>query len=412
MDKENYIRVDGNGNLVLQDVSGSTINMNSTEAIENAIRSANQPYLDGLQEQISEQKGLFLKLNADLVNTLESLIAKQQTVLTNANLGNIFGVQGGVQLGNNTFNYTNSDDLILAIQAYLDNRGLDQHYRALFSEWVTTLRKPEGVQRISEIRYKFVGEVAQLKKIQTQKNEKLKIWLDRSGQKTDYTECIKSFCKKEQIGAFVFCVVGNSDTDVIEDATEMLKLLHFNKLMQQGENSEIVKEKRVYDSFWIKTEADASNAYETIMRDVLNLNIFSERDDFVNLLNTEYQNKHIVARCKVRDWEEAGLSAFFDVWLREIKRENKYPFVLLFEFSDTDFERLKRLIETRFSDALVALLPKLAKVTDKDLDEFYGGELRLENTIRYDEIFDRTSLTARDTPLFYRDAINKLKLKH
>lgn len=321
-----------------------------------------------------------------------------------ANLGDISDTKGNVHIGDNVIE-DNTHLLIKVIQNHLDNRDLGTDYRKKFQDWVDILLKPNGASFAKKILIDFANEEAVLKKVAKEKNHKLKIWLDRYEQKEHFIKSLKQFGKYKQFGAFVFCVVGNSENDGIEDATEMLQLHFFN---EEQVNSECVKEKRIDKSVSIKTKEDALSAYEDILRDLLNLTSSSEPADFMDKL----QNKNVVTRCKVRTWEENGLTSFFEKWLNEINRENKFPFLLILEFSVTDFERLEQLIDANFAKAMVSLLPKLSKVITEDLDEFYAKELQLENEKRrYDTIFDRNSLTSQDTPLFYQEAINKLQLK-
>lgn len=287
----------------------------------------------------------------------------------------------------------------------MNKPDLEPRFHKLFSEWVDELKTPKGIQDVAVIRHKFTLEEGKLLDVAKTKNDKLKIWLDRYEQKEHFIKSLKQFGKHKQCGAFVFCVVGNSENDGIEDATEMLQLHYFNKAAVSSEN---VKEKRINDSVSIKTKEDAQSAYEDILRELLNLDLFSELDDFMEAL----QNKKVVTRCKIRSWEEDGLSEFFNMWLQNISREHPYHFVLLLEFSDDDFERLQQIIDSKFCNTLVAVLPKLDKVIAKDVHDFFATPLKLENQdLSYDTIFDRNSLTSKDTPLFYREAINKLQLK-
>lgn len=321
-----------------------------------------------------------------------------------ANLGDIYDIDGNVHIGDNVIE-DNTHLLIKVIQNHLDNPHLSADYRKKFQDWVNILLKPNGANFAKKILFDFTNEEAVLKKVAKEKNHKLKIWLDRYEQKEHFIKSLKQFGKYKQCGAFVFCVVGNSENDGIEDATEMLQLHYFNKAAVSSEN---VKEKRINESVSIKTKEDAQSAYEDILRELLNLDLFSDLDDFMEAL----QNKKVVTRCKIRSWEEEGLSEFFNMWLQNISREHPYHFVLLFEFSDDDFERLQQIIDTKFCNTLVAVLPKLDKVIAKDVNDFYATPIKLENQdLSYDTIFDRNSLTSKDTPLYYREAINKLQLK-
>jgi len=322
----------------------------------------------------------------------------------NVNSGSVSAGRDSIFGDQHTHNYSHADDLILRIQKYLDMPDIGLHFRKLFLEWMDEL-KVTGNKHAPEIRHKFTQEEGKLLEVARSKNHKLKIWLDRYEQKEHFIKCLKQFGKYKQCGAFVFCIVGNSENDGIEDATEMLQLHYFNKAAVDGEN---VKEKRINDSVSIKTKEDAQSAYEDILRELLNLDLFSELDDFMEAL----QNKKVVTRCKIRSWEEEGLSEFFNMWLQNISREHPYHFVLLFEFSDDDFEKLQQIIDTKFCNTLVAVLPKLDKVIANDVHDFFATPIKLENQdLSYDTIFDRNSLTSKDTPLYYREAINKLQLK-
>jgi len=54
MDKRNYINIDGNGNISLQDITGRDININSVDAIKDVFQNST-PELKQLHEQIDNR---------------------------------------------------------------------------------------------------------------------------------------------------------------------------------------------------------------------------------------------------------------------------------------------------------------------------------------------------------------------
>jgi hypothetical protein len=66
-----------------------------------------------------------------------------------------------------------------------------------------------------------------------------------------------------------------------------------------------------------------------------------------------------------------------------------------------------------FCDSPAVLLPPLGSIEAQDVIDFYARVLLHERQeLRYDAIFDSNSLRTEDTPLYYRDAKNKLQLKY
>lgn len=340
------------------------------------------------------------------------MLNKNPEMIKNASIDSTYSdIGGNLQFGDNNFFQRNADDLILRIQTYLNKSDFEPRFHKLFSEWVDELKTPKGIQDVAEIRHKFTLEEGKLLDVAKTKNDKLKIWLDRSPQRKEFKDKLINFCKPKEVCAFIFCISGQAEQDKIKDTSEMLQLYYFNEVMKNN-SPEINKQIRINDPVYLKNDADAQGAFDTILRDLLKLDIYFDNVEIIKELEKKFQHQRIVVRCNVREWEKEGLSSFFELWQANIKRQNRYPFLLFMEFNDTDYEKLDLILKDQFCDTSVTLLPKLDKVIAQDVTDFYARTLILENQEQgYDDIFDRNSLRTLDTPLYYRDAINKLQLK-
>jgi hypothetical protein len=334
--------------------------------------------------------------------------------LSNASIGSHFSdIVGDIHFGNETTTYiqNNTDDLILRIQKYLDLPDLGVHFRNLFSGWIEKLNMPGGVQHAAEIRYKFTQEEGKLLNAAKEKNDKLKIWLDRAEQKSAFYKCISRFYEQGGNGTFIFCITGNATDDCIEDVSEMLQRYYFNDIIKNSDNENLI-EKRIYTEIYLLSSPEIQDTNKLILSELLGVSRLKKQDILIQELEEKHPNKHILALCKMCAWKEDILAEFFNFWLTSIKRNIESPLFLIVEFTDTDFERLNPFIEAKFKNTSVALLPKLGKVRSVDLDVFFAREVHIENEKRrYDSIFDRNSLTSQDAPIFYRETINKLQLK-
>lgn len=106
MHKHNHINIDGNGNIALQDISGSTVNINSVDAIKNVFRNAIPEYLKQLHEQIDSRFDELVSANKKQTDVIVAIL-KQQIKERNIEIshskniftGNISGVGGNVHIG-------------------------------------------------------------------------------------------------------------------------------------------------------------------------------------------------------------------------------------------------------------------------------------------------------------------------
>lgn len=75
MSDKNYIKVDGNGNIVLQDVSGKTININDVEAMKKVFESTEPEYITELLNQIEQKHNSLVQANENLLNKIIELLS-------------------------------------------------------------------------------------------------------------------------------------------------------------------------------------------------------------------------------------------------------------------------------------------------------------------------------------------------
>lgn len=76
MDRRNYITIDGNGNIVLQDISGQVININSVEAIKYVFQNSTPEYLKQLHEQIEIHSNDLININKQQTNLIIDILNK------------------------------------------------------------------------------------------------------------------------------------------------------------------------------------------------------------------------------------------------------------------------------------------------------------------------------------------------
>lgn len=336
--------------------------------------------------------------------------------LENANLGNVSQVGGGVQFGNNQYNFSDSNDLLMLvlmnIKEVLRRPLLAEAHRTQLMQWIEALEQPDGVSKLPKIRQEFITLKARMDGLESNQHEKLKIWLNRSGQRADFRRRLKDFCKEQEVvPSLLFCLSGDAEMDGTEDAAAMLFVYHLTDLMRVADGQN-VRKRRIDDPLTLTNPADASDAFERILRELLEGGFFDEQEALLQALQEDdFRHKHLMARCRVRTWTDEGLKAFFDTWLQAFTRHRLCPFVLLMEFANPDCERLQLLVDTCFQGKQVAILPPLAEIVAQDLTDFYDRVLDLTGYTQYRDLFDEHSLTAADTPLRYRKAINKLQLK-
>lgn len=114
-DKKNYIDIDGNGNIILQDINGNDININDTKAIKHIFETTTPEYITDLYAQIDVNYKFLIQKNKAQTETIIALlkeqadkrgieISKSKNILT----GTISGVGGNVNIGDKTIiNKTN-----------------------------------------------------------------------------------------------------------------------------------------------------------------------------------------------------------------------------------------------------------------------------------------------------------------
>lgn len=106
MDKNNHINIDGDGNIALQDISGSTVNVNSVDAIKDIFQNATPEYLKQLHRQIDSRFDELKNANKKQTDVIVAML-KQQIKERNIEIshskniftGNISGVGGNVHIG-------------------------------------------------------------------------------------------------------------------------------------------------------------------------------------------------------------------------------------------------------------------------------------------------------------------------
>lgn len=339
-------------------------------------------------------------------------------MIKNASIGSTFSdIGGNLQFGNNKTELhfhltqnTSNVNLKEEIEKLLKNEGLTDNQQKSLLELIDSLN--QSSPNLAKILDTFQNIQGKIKQVNPEKNDKLKIWLDRAEQKSVFFQYISNFYEQGNNGTFIFCLAGNSENDRIEDASEMLQLYYFNDVIKNYDDK-ILLEKRVNQEINLRTNSAIREANKIILSGLSEKpSIFSQERLIEELEKENFKNKHIVARCKLCAWEEDFLAEFFNFWLYSINRDIEFPLFLIIEFSDNDFERLKPFIDAKFKNTTIALLPKLSKVISVDLDVFFARELCLKNEkLRYDSIFDRNSLTSKMTPLYYVEAITKLQLK-
>lgn len=114
MAKENYIKTDGSGNIVLQDITGRDININDTAAIKKVFETTTPEYIKELYKQIDNNYNKLIKNNKTQTEIIIALIKEQadkraiqisesKNILT----GSISGVGGNINIGDTIINKNN-----------------------------------------------------------------------------------------------------------------------------------------------------------------------------------------------------------------------------------------------------------------------------------------------------------------
>ncbi len=125
MADKNYISVDGNGNIVLQDVTGQNISINETKAIKKIFENTEPEYIKNLYKQIDDNYKTFVKNNntqiQKIIVLLQEQISKRKiSVEKSKNIltGTISNVGGNVHIGDviyQTPEKDNSNKLLIYI---------------------------------------------------------------------------------------------------------------------------------------------------------------------------------------------------------------------------------------------------------------------------------------------------------
>lgn len=378
-----------------------TVSQAEAALTQNQIRAALLEMLSEIDTQQAESPALVTEA-ARAISILQS---------KNVVAGSTISGQS-VHIGDKQFINPNTQGILLAIEEILRRPKLPHKNRHDLENWVKQLNQPDAALFANEILHKFSKLRATLDNLDTQNHDKLKIWLNRHQQRQAFGGQLKAFCKKaDKVSPFLFCVCGQAEEDGLADAAEMLLHHYLDDLMKVGHSPDFSRKGLVNDALILTDERQSVDACDTILRGVLDMDFFAERTDFLDALEHKHQQQHIIIRGRVRSWQEAGLLAFFQEWSAAFERHPRYPFVLLLEFSAADYDALDILLSHEFTDCSIALLPPLGEVEEQDVADFYDRPLKLPGYNRYEDIFDRNSLTAADAPLRYRPAINKLKRK-
>lgn len=126
MDKHNHINIDGNGNIALQDISGSSVNINSVDAIKSLFQTATPEYLKQLHRQIDSRFDELMNANKKqtdvIVAILKQQIKERKIEISHSKnifAGNISGVGGNVHIG----------DVIYGSQAPKEDIFIDENLK-------------------------------------------------------------------------------------------------------------------------------------------------------------------------------------------------------------------------------------------------------------------------------------------
>lgn len=396
MADNNHISIDhGTGNITLQDVSGENININSLEAIEEAFKNVHKDYLLELKEQLGAQKGLLEKINLKFVENTEKAINDRLQIINNSK--NVVG--GSVDkidhLGDNIYS-SPIDELRGRIISTINFPNLPENLKKQLQE----LAKQAIVQNISKyqkILVEFAKTEAEIESLTNDTIRKYAIWLNRNKQKNKYNEDIR----KHTTVPFIFAIAGKYE-DKTDFASETLQEHHINNVFRIKDPDNVLKN-RINQAISITNEKSVNTIYDTLIREILDIGINgATTEELPDLLNKKHGDRNIFIICPVSDWSDAGITEFFKLF-QQIKRKPQTPFVLLLEFENQDFEKLSYIFN-KFSDNKynIALLPEIEKVSDNEISEFNRN---------YNNIFIDGTLNPKDAPIFYSEAIKKLKLR-
>jgi len=76
-DKKNYIEVDGDGNIILQDIEGENITINNLETIKKAFENSEPEYIKQLYAQIDDNYKQLVKNNEQQLQQIIALLQQQ-----------------------------------------------------------------------------------------------------------------------------------------------------------------------------------------------------------------------------------------------------------------------------------------------------------------------------------------------
>ena len=106
MSEKNYISIEGNGNISLQDINGRDININDIAAIKKVFENTEPKYIKQLHKQIDNNYKDFIQKNKIhteiIISLLKEQISKRNIKITeskNILTGTISDVGGNVHIG-------------------------------------------------------------------------------------------------------------------------------------------------------------------------------------------------------------------------------------------------------------------------------------------------------------------------
>jgi len=209
MADKNYISVDGNGNITLQDITGRDISINDTKEIKRIFENTEPEYIQKLYKQIDDNYKIFVENNDVQIQKVIALLQEQiserkisveksKNILT----GTISNVGGNVHIGDVIYQNSekrNSNKLVIyivLIVAFIATALVVSYYGNFFNKNIeaelidTTKNKIDTlIEPISDTLKIIPIETEVVNKIEEKKVENLsiKVWTN-NGSSPTFTE--------------------------------------------------------------------------------------------------------------------------------------------------------------------------------------------------------------------------------
>lgn len=105
MVNDNLINIRGDKNITLQDITGSTININNTDLIKHVLENAQKEYLIEVLDELDKKTIEIKRINSDgfikLLNQIKGLVEERNiSIPSYSNLGTIKNINGDIIFGN------------------------------------------------------------------------------------------------------------------------------------------------------------------------------------------------------------------------------------------------------------------------------------------------------------------------